>query len=494
MRLALALAGVALAMLAAAGQASATVTVRLLGSDLRVEGDGLADNLRLSLDLSVIPPRYRLDSTQQIVRGDTFCQTPTTTTSGFAIICPSNTPTGVAVVLSGGNDSWIDNRSNSPAAPVVPDPVAVNGGIGNDSMLGTAMTRETFTGGDGDDNVGADGGGDTISGGPGNDSLDDEDWRHPDLPNAASDTLTGGLGDDTLGISEGSDTAEAEDGNDRIVERDNLPFSGQVPFGDTVSGGTGTDTFTLVRDRPVTLRDDGTSAVLFSDEIQEEVVRGMEVFQGGRGGDVINGALASLTAGFRPTYAGREGPDVVIGGGRADFISGGNGADRIFGMSGADEIDAKAGEPAAAPDELIDCGETLGDKASIDLLDPDPIGCETVDRSAIREGPHVAIGALRRVRRRPRVRAVRLRCPRRLGHRCRGRLELALTRRGLDRAPSKRYSIRAGRRRTVRVRLSRRDTRRLRRRRVRRAFVRSTERGDVAGKKTTLALRRLRRR
>ena len=126
------------------------------------------------------------------------------------------------------------------------------------------------------------------------------------------------------------------------------------------------------------------------------------------------------------------------------------------------------------------------------MTDPEPVGCESVSRSAIREGPHVRIGTVRRARR-GRVVRVGLRCPRALGHRCRGRLEVALTRRGLRPAPGARYSIRAGRSATVRVRITRRDARRLRGRRTRRGIVRSTERGDVAGRKTTLGVRRIRR-
>jgi hypothetical protein len=136
------------------------------------------------------------------------------------------------------------------------------------------------------------------------------------------------------------------------------------------------------------------------------------------------------------------------------------------------------------PDDVIDCGVGINDKAMIDLLDAEPFSCETVNRSAIGEGPHLRIGAVRRVR--GRIYAVRVRCPRKLKHRCKGTLELALTRRGLRPAKGKRYSIKAGRRRTLKVHLPRRVRKR------RRVFVRSTEKGDVAGKKTTLARRRVR--
>ena len=392
--------------------------------------------------------------------------------SRFVTNCPSSTPTSIAVVLSGGRDIWIDNRPD--LQPAV-DPIAINGGIGDDSINGASTGSESISGGDGNDSINGDGGNDTISAGIGDDDLDDGDGRvlrQTAFP--TGDTLIGGSGDDTLSISEGQDTAMGEEGNDRIVESDVLPEASRAPFADTVDGGSGRDTFSLVRDRAVSLRDDGTSAQLFSDGNAEEVVRGMEEFNGGRGGDTFSGALVSLASTFNPSYDGREGPDVVTGGPHPNAIAGGNGIDRLRGLGGDDDLDAKAGEPVAVPDELIDCGSGTNDDALIDLLDAEPISCETVDRSAIGEGPHLVIGAVRRIR--GRSYAVGVRCPRRLRHRCRGTLELALTRRGLRPARGRRYSIRAGRRRTLRVRVTRRDARRLRRRRARRGFVRSVRR------------------
>jgi hypothetical protein len=494
LRIALFLAATALVLVVGAEPAGATVTVRLSGSALRIEADAANDNITFNLDLSTTQRRYQIQSTQPIALGDSFCTAPTSEGGRFVTRCPSSTPTSVAVVLSGGNDIWIDNHP-SGFLPLPPDPIGINAGIGNDRITGSSEGSESITGGDGGDSINGDGGFDSISGGTGDDNLDDGDGNvvrqpaHTGFVNT-EDSLTGGSGDDTLSINEGDDTALGEDGNDHIVESDSLPEAGRAPFEDDVDGGLGRDTFSIVRDRAVSLRDDGASAHLFSDGAEEEIVRGMEEFEGGRGGDVLSGSLAGLGASVNPNYDGREGPDVVTGSSDPNEISGGNGIDRLFGKAGDDELDAKAGEPVAVPDDVIDCGVGINDKALIDLLDAEPFSCETVNRSAIGEGPHLVIGAVHRVR--GRTYAVRLRCPRKLKHRCRGSLELALTRHGLGPAKARRYSIRAGRRRTLRVRVTRRDARRLRRRRARRGFVRSVEKGDVTGRKTTLARRRLR--
>jgi hemolysin type calcium-binding protein len=301
----------------------------------------------------------------------------------------------------------------------------------------------------------------------------------------------GGAGDDTLHIGGSGDTANGETGADVIFEED------AVPGEDEIDGGPGADKWIVEGTSAVSVQDRGAAASVFRDfpfksqPVAEEAVRNVETFEGTNVADALSGALRRLRSGGTHGYDGRGGPDVIVGSGRADRLRGGNGRDVLQGRGGDDDLDAKSGERSAVPDELIDCGSGGADSARIDLLDPDPTGCETVARSAIPEGPHVRIGAIRRVR--GRTYSVRLSCPDKLKHPCRGTLELALTRRGLRPARGRRYSIRAGRRRTLRVRLTRRDARKLRGLRRASGFVRSTEKGDVAGKKTTLARRRLKR-
>ncbi len=465
------------AALAAAGPAQATVSVGFPGPTdprLIITADGAADRLALTVDKQTSPVMHVITSSQPIVRSGSFCEPPVATSTGGARIrCRADDPTSLSVSLAGGDDLWRDDRVNEPGLPR--DPVTVNAGIGNDNLAGSDVSRETFSGDDGDDITRGGGGSDTLAGGNGNDGLDDEDGA------VSVDTLTGGPGNDKLTVHEGGDTARGDAGSDEIVSFDDLG-GGEFPLLDELDGGSESDILSLIRDRALSIRDEGFRATLFSDSLQEEIAVGFEGFRGTRGADVINGVSNSVTS--SPLYDGRGGPDTIVGRDLGEVIFGGDGSDRITARNGNDVVDAKEGEPVAAPDQLIDCGTGTGDQALIDLLDPEPIGCETFARSAIREGPHLVIGTVRRARRG--AWAVRVRCPRALGHPCRGTLKLGSTRRNATRGRGTRYRVRQGRRATLRVRL--------RGRARRRAFVRSVERGDITGRKTTVGLRLLRRR
>ncbi len=470
----------AVAAVAAAGPAQATVSVGVPSpSDLRllVTADGADDAIDLRVDRQTSPVVHVVESTQPIVRAGSFCDPPTTTSSGrFSIRCRAEDPTAIQASLGGGDDRWSDARVNEPFLPR--DPMTVSGGPGNDRINGSNVARETFSGDDGDDILSGGAGNDTLGGGNGNDQLNDEDTG--DSAFASPDELTGGAGQDKLTIHEGFDQARGDAGGDEVVSFQRLEDD-QFPSSDILDGGSENDILSLVRDRGMSFRDEGSRATLFSDSIEEERVSGFEGYRGTRAPDVFN-AVGNLTT--NSFYDGRGGPDVIVGSDHADVAFGGDGSDRISTRAGNDVVDAKDGEPVAVPDALVDCGSSSGDQALIDLLDPEPVGCETFARSAIREGPHLVIGTVRRARRG--AWAVRVRCPRALGHPCRGALKLGSTRRNAARGRGARYRVRHGRRATLRVRL--------RGRARRRAFVRSVERGDITGRKITLGLRLLRRR
>jgi Ca2+-binding RTX toxin-like protein len=469
--------GLVSAMLVAAGSAHATVIVGLAGkgNTLNVtDVSGATDDLRLNIDRSTSPQSYVIESTQPISRSGTFCTAPTTSGGKSRTRCPTSTPTSILATLAGGNDRWFTVFGVGAS-----DSVTVNGGSGDDQITGTRPGPETFNGNDGNDDIHGRGGlADTLTGGAGDDLLNDEDGS-----GASSDTLDGGSGEDRLFFREGNDTVRGADGDDEITEIAHLEVATSKPFDDTIFGGSGTDRLIFLRDRGVSIQDKGSAANVFTDGVFEENVEDVEGFEGGRGPDVINGASSSANS--DGTYDGGEGPDVLVGRDAADRIVGGNGRDTLQGRDGNDQLDAKEGEPVAVPDEVIDCGPGT-DSATIDLLDPNTEGCEKVDRSAIGEGPHVRIGS---VRLRGRTAAVKLKCPRKLGHKCKGKLRVAARKRRLRRSKGKRYSIKAGRKRTVRVRLGSRDARRIKKR----AFVESREKGDVAGTKSTLARKRIKR-
>ena len=257
----------------------------------------------------------------------------------------------------------------------------------------------------------------------------------------------------------------------------------------TVDGGTGIDGLfvSMGYDEGILIRDSGATGIVFS-EFSRSIATTDEVeeFQTGLQDDVINGSLVPATAEPRE-YGGGNGNDSLIGTPVNDDLTGGFGSDILLGGGGDDVLFSKVGEPIAIPDLRLDCGDGDADIAIIDLTDPEPSGCETVARSAIGERPHVRI-------RKPNLRrngtvTATLRCPKAVKHACRGRLRLALRRRGLNQAATKRYRVPAGSKRQVVIPLSRRQASRARR--GLRVFLESTEKGDVLGIKTTTVQKRL---
>ena len=201
------------------------------------------------------------------------------------------------------------------------------------------------------------------------------------------------------------------------------------------------------------------------------------------------------------TLSGSSGNDELNGGDGNDVIVGGTGFDSALAAAGNDTILFRDGQLDALSLLNIPCGSGT-DSLDLDLLDatvafPTPIpgllqllliaDCEHITVGAIDEGPNVVIsGRSRRVGRDGRT-TVRLRCPRSLPARCKGRLKLQLgTRRSLRRtAPKAHYSIRPGKTRGVEVRLSRRDRHSLRRHGSADGVVTSVEAGQH-GDKTTV--------
>src|SRR3954471_1681953 len=282
--------------------------------------------------------------------------------------------------------------------------------------------------------------------------------------------LEASSGDDVIFTGEGSDTIEGRAGNDEIVM-----FGTDEP--DTVQAGPGNDE---VHD----LGDFGDTSNASPDDVR-----------GGSGDDVIRFQSAA-----RRTIDGGTGDDEISTGAKADTIDGNAGVDRISSGDGADRITTKEPSTPSRRDTVPSCG--LGfDKVTADLKDavdvfvpPHTGSCEDVDDSAVGETPSVRLlGKALTVSRAGRVR-VRMRCPRgvkKLG--CKGRLQLTIDRRAsASRSRKVRYRIKAGRRKTVTLKLTRRDVRSIRHRgRKARGILTSVEKGRK-GRKTTIRNPRLR--
>lgn len=225
------------------------------------------------------------------------------------------------------------------------------------------------------------------------------------------------------------------------------------------------------------------------------------------GRDNLHGQLGDdelIGAGGNDDLEGDEDNDKLDGGAGDDDLDGGPGTDRLEGGPGADILRGddgndthRAREPTgfAAVQDIVSCGAGT-DFAEVDLKDAVSASCENKDVGAVGETPNVQILAKTlRVSSTGSVR-VRLRCPRgvkRLG--CNGHLQLRVGRAESSRSRRVRYRIRAGRHKTLTLRVTAKDVRTLRARQRRgrrsRGVLTSVEKGRK-GPKTTIRNQRLR--
>ena len=192
------------------------------------------------------------------------------------------------------------------------------------------------------------------------------------------DVLLGGAGNDRLGGGPGADDLDGRDGNDLI---DNGYDSYVVPTAD---------------DGPDTYRDTGVSGTDYLNYGPQTV--GVKISLDGLPNDGAEGEGDNVLAGFEglrgtafdDTISGGGDPEQINGSDGDDTISGGGGADRLEGNRGDDVIDAVDG----IADVYVYCDSPsdpppagAADVAYVDLADPAPGGCETVDDSKTPSGP-----------------------------------------------------------------------------------------------------------
>ena len=212
-----------------------------------------------------------------------------------------------------------------------------------------------------------------------------------------------------------------------------------------------------------------------NDEIRGVFYTGKHQFFGEAGDDdLLGGYAADLLQGGsgKDEIDGQRGNDTVEGGSGNDLVDGGSGVDVLRGNTGNDRIISK--EQGVNPSEADEVGCGSGnDFLEADLKDFVPPSCEEFDKSPVGETPHVKLpGTALRVSSTGRVR-VRLRCPRGVkGLGCKGSLRLLRSRKV-------RYRIRAGRSKSVTLRLTAKD------RKKRRGNLVSVEKGRK-GPKTTV--------
>ncbi len=203
------------------------------------------------------------------------------------------------VTISGAADSDLLDFSNV----TLTDIAAINGGTGDDTIIGSI-----------DDNV--------INGGGGNDRL---------FGGSGSDTIDGGTGDNVL--NGGAD--------------DDFFLVGTKTSLNTYAGGTGFDTIQGNADGAVILV---TTGSLSGIETITSGGFGDVSISGTAGVDVIDLRQIAIADGDITVIDGKDGSDTIYGTNAdansgstgADYIVGGTGDDRIFGGSGDDIIEGGA--------------------------------------------------------------------------------------------------------------------------------------------------------
>jgi Ca2+-binding RTX toxin-like protein len=218
------------------------------------------------------------------------------------------------VLVTGAGDNTIDLSGVLASAFTGLTSISVQGGNGNDVIVGSPDLATTIDGQDGDDSITGGTANDTIFGGDGNDTI---------AGLAGNDSINAGDGDDSVSGDDGDDTILGDDGNDTITGN----FGNDSVLGgdglDSVSGNEGLDTLNGNSGADTISGDDGVDFLL-----------------GGGGSDLINGGLEG------DTIIGNSGPDTIMGDDGDDFVDGGNGNDSILGGTGDDRINSMAGDDA----------------------------------------------------------------------------------------------------------------------------------------------------
>ena len=234
--------------------------------------------------------------------------------------------------------------------------IRVDGGDGDDTILGSADFNDSLIGSDGNDTITVGAGNnlissgdghDTVTAGAGNDTIDAGDGNDLVIAGAGNDSIRAGDGNDVVSGDDGNDFVNAGNGEDLIngnADDDTLlgdfgldSLNGDAG-NDSLNGGGGRDSLSGGDDDD-TLNGSGANDLLNGDAGNDSINggTGADSIDGGDGDDSIVGGLSSDII-----FAG-AGADLVYGGGGNDSVTGGQGDDTIFGNGGADSLQGSNG-------------------------------------------------------------------------------------------------------------------------------------------------------
>lgn len=281
----------------------------------------------------------------------------------------------------------------------------VRGGNGHDTLIGAGTLRgeggdddvsdgvgtngvDRLEGNAGNDTVSSERGGDSLTGGPGNDlllvsgfdvvgrNMDGGDNDDMLLGGRGNDTLIGGAGNDTFASGGGNDTFSGGAGTDEFQASGNVTghsFTGlerlsvAAGVGPITAGSGFFDLFTEIAlptteaavfraagggiyDLVSIAYTAGTAFRLDANAVTVGVTllsdAGAQFLRGGALGDSISSGAGADTAyggSGSDSLAGGAGNDLLYGGNDGDSIAGGGDVDRLWGDAGADTLNGGAG-------------------------------------------------------------------------------------------------------------------------------------------------------
>jgi Ca2+-binding RTX toxin-like protein len=181
----------------------------------------------------------------------------------------------------------IDNASYAGRS----DPVAVDlaSGTGGAAGEGDQLAGiEQVTGGNGNDTILGNDAVNILDGGPGNDTVDGRGGDDEIFGGVGNDTLIGGPGNDTLSGDPGDDNLQGGDGADSLNGGDGTDQLDGGPGADSLAGGPGDDTAVYSsRSKAVSVSTDGADNDGEANE-RDQVRLSVESVKTGAGNDTIN--------------------------------------------------------------------------------------------------------------------------------------------------------------------------------------------------------------
>jgi Ca2+-binding RTX toxin-like protein len=328
---------------------------------------------------------------------------------------------------NGGNDRISTAGGNDDAH---------GGGASDEIELGSGV--DFANGGGGPDEITGDGEGDLLYGGDGNDEVNGAQGDDQIAAGPGHDDVNGGIGDD-----------EMQGGTD-----DDKLAGGQGA--DEFNGGAGNDTVTYAGYTvPLTIDLDGST---YDDGAENE-------------GDSIDADVENATGGTGPDkLTGNAQQNVLIGAQGNDTLTGGANNDTLIGASGSDSMLSKDGLL-----DIVDCGTQVDttDADPVDqLTDCDPVVTPPTPPTTPKKPvtpqtkrPKLVIGPGRVRVGSKRVARLTVRCPVTAKAACTGTLRLQRKIKGKTRKlGSRKFNVAVGAKRTVRIKLRRKDAKRVSRR------------------------------